>query len=312
MQLARLQAGTNNPTQNNYNDDLSKYQFEMSYAKLRYEMIKDRGEPLADGEEVDMTQEEKEKAEEIEAKERQYFGSEDKVYDYRKKWVTDMDSNTHVTLPKALNPLEEATIELRRGIHLRVVKEFIGEECDEKENQAQNHEADEARGLKKLLRRIKEHELVIMKPDKSNKFAVTTMNKYKEFGSKHFGKDKEIDEDDMAVANGISDPHEVISSEDNLYRIHKATRESAEWRDANLRRVKISHIWVNVPRTGICSKSCLDFGVKCHIRALLNFIRNFLSTFMRQIHMSQTLDFFFKLVFDPKKSVFRASFLAII
>ena len=37
-----------------------------------------------------------------------------------------------------------------------------------------------------------------------------------------------------------------------------------------------THIWVNFPRTGITPKSCLDFGVKCHIRTPLNFIRNFL------------------------------------
>ena len=233
-----------------------------------------------------------------------------------------MDENTRVTLPKALEPLEEAGIEMRRGIHHKVVMEFIDEECDEKGNQIPNLDEEEARGLKKLMKRVKNHDIVIMKTDKSNKFAVTTMEKYIELGKKHVNKDKEIDWDEMAehekilnghstmwckmnnagedkghknriieskvskskniakmyvlykdhkedddtrpvvtgcnsntrgvvntvaefmesVANGVSDPYEVISSEDNLYRIHKANTEVEEWRNKNLRIVKFCHV----------------------------------------------------------------------
>jgi hypothetical protein len=34
-----------------------------------------------------------------------------------------------------------------------------------------------------------------------------------------------------------------------------------------IEHAEIVHIWVNFPRMGICSKSCLDFGVKCPIRS---------------------------------------------
>ena len=45
-----------------------------------------------------------------------------------------------------------------------------------------------------------------------------------------------------SVANGVSDLYEVISSEDNLYRIHKANTEVEEWRNENLRIIKFCHV----------------------------------------------------------------------
>jgi hypothetical protein len=152
-----------------------KFEMEMSYAKYRYELSKEIGERLNDEDDVEITEEKEEKIEELEARARQFYDPEEKTYDYRNKWVTDLQENTRVSLPKALEPLEEASIEMRRAIHLRIFREYMGEECDEKGKQSPNLLEEEDRGLKKLLKRIQNHELVVLKTDKSTKFVVATV-----------------------------------------------------------------------------------------------------------------------------------------
>jgi hypothetical protein len=124
--------------------------------------------------------------------------------------VTDLQENTRVTLPKALEPLEEASIEMRRAIHLRIFKEFMSEEYDEKGKQTPNLLEDEEKGLNKLLKTIRNKELVVMKTDKSSKFAVATFENYIEMGRKHFGKDKEIDVEELAEHEKVLNGHSVM------------------------------------------------------------------------------------------------------
>ena len=51
---------------------------------------------------------------------------------------------------------------------------------------------DERSGLKSLQKRISNRELIIMKTDKSTKFAVTTEQEYLKMGQEHTSKDREI------------------------------------------------------------------------------------------------------------------------
>jgi hypothetical protein len=51
---------------------------------------------------------------------------------------------------------------------------------------------EEARGLKKLKKKVKEGELVIVKSDKSGKFSVMSMNEYRRAGEDHTRKDREV------------------------------------------------------------------------------------------------------------------------
>ena len=85
------------------NDDL-EYEFELDVAKLRMEIRKEEEEKLSEEEEKikeqNMTEEEKERIEEIEAKSRQTFDPEERIYDARKQRVTDLKKNARVTLPK--------------------------------------------------------------------------------------------------------------------------------------------------------------------------------------------------------------------
>ena len=71
----------------------------------------------------ELTAEEREKMEEIEARSRQVFDPEEKSVDFRKKRVTDLQENSRVIL---LPPIEEASIEMRRDNIKRVFpREFF-------------------------------------------------------------------------------------------------------------------------------------------------------------------------------------------
>ena len=71
---------------------------------------------------IEMTEEDlmiKRKAEEIEAKARQIYDPENKVFDDRKRRVTDLKECSRVTLPKPLPPDLEAVIESRRDFQTK-------------------------------------------------------------------------------------------------------------------------------------------------------------------------------------------------
>ena len=80
---------------------------EASIAKLRMEKVKDQ-------EYEGYTPEERLEDEEITAKGRMIFDPCTKVFDGRKRRVTDLKECTRITLPKPLNPEDEAKIEVRR------------------------------------------------------------------------------------------------------------------------------------------------------------------------------------------------------
>ena len=107
------------------------FQGELGYAKLRYQLLREAeddegiGDEVEEGEElIELTDEEKEKLEMQEAKRRQYYDPEEKVFNNNKKRVTDLRENARVTLPRAVKEMQEAGIEIRRQNMKRIVKKF--------------------------------------------------------------------------------------------------------------------------------------------------------------------------------------------
>ena len=145
---------------------------ELSYAKVRMEKQKEIEEQTE--EPVEQTEEEKEKMEELEAEQRQTFCPVNKIYNDRKRRVTDLPECSRVTLPKPLPTSEEALIEIRRGIHGKIVNTFRQEHCNKKGEQRPNITEQEQKGLESLVKRIHQEDLIVMKTDKSGKFCITT------------------------------------------------------------------------------------------------------------------------------------------
>ena len=119
------------------------------------------------------------------------FDPQEKLYDDRKRRVTDLKECNKITLPKALPAKDEALIEMRREVISKIYKDYRDKNC-KKDQQESNLTENERKGLESLQKRIRDKEIVVMKTDKSGKFAVTTMEIYIEMGSVHTKKDRMI------------------------------------------------------------------------------------------------------------------------
>ena len=113
--------------------------------------------------------------EELEARSRMNFDPINKIFDDRKRSVTDLDECSRVTLPKLLPTMEETLIEMRRGIHAKIYRDYRRERCKKNGELKSNLTESQKAGLKSLKKRIQEGELVILKTDKSGKLCVATV-----------------------------------------------------------------------------------------------------------------------------------------
>ena len=95
-----------------------EHEQEAAFAKLRMEKTKDE-------EYSEMNKEEIEEAQEVDAKSRQVYNPSDKIYDSRRRRVTDLKECSRITLPKPLHTDEEATLEVRRKSQQEVFQEYI-------------------------------------------------------------------------------------------------------------------------------------------------------------------------------------------
>jgi hypothetical protein len=97
-----------------------EFEQEQSYAKVRMELGKELEEKLEDKDKVEMTEQEQELSELLEAQTRQTFDPETRTYDDRKRRVTDLKECSRVTLPRPLPERQEAFLEVRRAVHTRI------------------------------------------------------------------------------------------------------------------------------------------------------------------------------------------------
>ena len=175
---------------------------ETSIAKLRMELEKDK---VYEG----YTPEEKAESEKIEAENRMIFDPVNKIFDNRKKRVTDMRECARVTLPKPLTPDEESKIEVRKRTQKEVFEKYREKNTNDKGDQKSNLTKEERAGLKSLQERIEKEEIIIMKTDKSGKFVVTTPELYVKMGEEHTSKDVEISWEKVHEMERIVSSHTV-------------------------------------------------------------------------------------------------------
>ena len=172
-------------------------EMEKCYCKIRWEdRDKDPNERKEIRKETKEEKEERERVERIAEEEAirslLVFDQDSMEVDYRKKRATSCKHNTNVILPGPLSPEQEQEIECRRVEWLKVFRDFMKEFTDEQGVQESNLTKQEARGLKKLQKRVKEGSLVIVKTDKSGRFSVMSMEEYERAGRVHTDKDTEV------------------------------------------------------------------------------------------------------------------------
>ena len=171
---------------------------ELANAKTRMTINKENEERLDDDDEgigVEGDEEDEELEEEmerLEAEARLVYDPRRRTFDDRKRKVTDLQECARVTLPKPMDTRNEALVEMRRGTNTKVYEEYTAEVCNKKGEVKGNMTEEEKDGLKRLQKRMKEKEVVILKTDKSGKMCLVTWEEYEKMGKEHTSKDEEV------------------------------------------------------------------------------------------------------------------------
>ena len=170
---------------------------EMAYAKARMTINKEAEEKLSEDDEGIGVEEEDEQQEEemelLEAEARQIYDPKKRVFDDRKRKVTDLKECARITLPKPMDTQNKAMVEMRRGTNNKIYEVYTGEFCNKKGEVRGNLSEEEKDGLRRLQKRIREKEVVILKTDKSGKMCLVTREEYEKMGLEHTKKDAHID-----------------------------------------------------------------------------------------------------------------------
>ena len=157
---------------------------EFGNAKMRMEISRQDGEEYDEKEDL--------KQQECEARTRQIFNPEDKIFDGRKRRVTDLKECSRVFLPRPLDAQEESKLEARKQAQTEIYEKYRKEFTNKNNKQESNLTSIEQEGLKILEKRTRNNEIIVMKTDKSGRFVVTNEQEYVKMGQEHTNKDIEI------------------------------------------------------------------------------------------------------------------------
>ena len=125
-----------------------------------------------------------------EAKSRQSFDPTSKELNMQKMKVTDSKHNTRVILAQPMPAIKESMVGVRQNEWAKIRSQFKEEFCDEEGNQKSNLTAPQRRGIKSLVIRVKNGEIVILETDKSGKLVVMLLEDYLAAGLVHTSKAK--------------------------------------------------------------------------------------------------------------------------
>ena len=113
-------------------------------------------------------------------------------FDHGNKRVTDLDENKKVKLPDPCDHFTESSLELLKDNIMKVFSKYKKKACNKKGEQYSNLKPNEQRGLRKLQKRIKNHEILKLKTDKSGKLTVINREEYNKMGLENCKTDREV------------------------------------------------------------------------------------------------------------------------
>ena len=125
---------------------------------------------------------------------RSIFDWEGRSVNYAKRRATDLKGNSRVFFPRQARSLEtESNLQTLRSMLMTTFKEYVKECCGKKGAQRTNLTKGQEEGMKRLKKRLKEGELVVVPTDKSGTLAAMTRGAYMRAGLKHTKNDKEVE-----------------------------------------------------------------------------------------------------------------------
>ena len=119
--------------------------------------------------------------------------------------ATDLPFNQRIRVPVRVRDDMEIKMYNLKG-ELRKITKNVANEIKEDENLTE----PQRRGIKGLVRRVKDNELVVFQTDKSGRFSVDTPDNYRESVMPHVGDDPQVSQNDhdaidkTLTAHGIS------------------------------------------------------------------------------------------------------------
>ena len=153
---------------------------------------------------------------------REVYDKVNNVFDCRGLRPSDIKSNPRTQLPAPRTAAEEAELSTRRTLMLKEACEYLELKID-----TNNLTASEARGLKKVSRRVEAGEFIVALTDKSGKFCVVSNEVWEEIGQSHVECDDEVTWEEVQAAqrrmkghlrliNNIMNPGADGSQEDKV------------------------------------------------------------------------------------------------
>ena len=187
-------------------DELYEVEVLTAGIKHRWETGRDYEESLGVKEDKEEDRRIAKEMELIEARTRQVFNPETNDVNMGRLKVTDVKYNSRVVLPKPLEAAKEAMVAVRAVEWAKVRMEYKTEFVNKDDEQKSNLDAREKRGVKSLLKRVKEGEIVVIQSDKSGRLVVMSMEEYLRAGSVHTCHDVEVNQefakDNQRLLNG--------------------------------------------------------------------------------------------------------------
>ena len=209
-----------------------KEELETAKTKLRWERRQNGYGEEEDKDEIG--EKEKEELEILELRTREIYDQENGSLDMRKRRATDVKSNQRVYLPGPRPAREEAELLVRSQRLENQMLKFMKEYCNERgELRESNLSEQEKRGLKKLLKRVKDKEIVVNVTDKSGKLCVTSMESYIRQGNKHINGDREVSWEEIVTIQRRVTAHARV--------IVKIFNIGEEWGEENQKRVNAAY-----------------------------------------------------------------------
>ena len=143
---------------------------------------------------------EKEKLEEIEAKNRRIYDFDNKTLSMANLRVTDTRFSRRTILTENRDKKLEAQENLRRATIMNELQEYKYENCDDKGRLSEtNITKNQERAIKSLQKRVELGDAFITTTDKSSKMAIIEMKEYIRMGEVHTKNDRTIDEEEFYV-----------------------------------------------------------------------------------------------------------------
>ena len=117
------------------------------------------------------------------------------MFDCRGLRPTDIKSNSRIQLTAPRSAREEAELNTRKTLMLREAYKYLQQKVE-----ADNLTPAEARGLKKISKRVENGELIVATTDKSGKLCVISNEIWQEMGEVHLAGDQKVTWDEVLAA----------------------------------------------------------------------------------------------------------------